>query len=191
MIHLLARVCFVFFKIGLFTLGGGLAVVPLLKEELAQRGWMTSQQFLDVFAIAQSTPGPIGFNTATFVGFKIFERTGSGFLVAALAALAATLAIIAPSVIGAGLCGGWFERNRNVPWVARIFSVLRPLVSGIVCGAGIALAWECFNGAGGARAAVVNVAIASICCAITVSRKFSPLWGLGLGAVAGAVGYFI
>jgi len=81
----------VFFKIGAFTFGGGYAMVPLIEREVAERrGWITSQDMLDIIAIAESTPGPIAINSATFVGYKVCGFWGSFFC---------TLGIVLPSFV--------------------------------------------------------------------------------------------
>ena len=80
-----------FFKIGLFGFGGGYAILSLIQSEIAHYGWMTSQEFTDMVAISQMTPGPIGINAATYVGYT---STGS-----VLGAAVATFAIILPSLI--------------------------------------------------------------------------------------------
>ena len=64
MLRLLADIFLSFFKIGLFTLGGGLAIISLVQQEMVGRGWLTNAQFMDILGIAQMTPGPIGVNTA-------------------------------------------------------------------------------------------------------------------------------
>ncbi len=82
---------YVFFKIGAFTFGGGYAMVPLIEREVAERrGWITSQDMLDIIAIAESTPGPIAINTATFVGYKTAGVIG---------AMAATVGTVLPSFV--------------------------------------------------------------------------------------------
>lgn len=81
---------FTFFKIGLFTIGGGYAMIPLMEKEIVAHSWLTQAQFLDIVAIAEMTPGPISINAATFVGYKLF-----GFIGAALA----TFGVVAPSLI--------------------------------------------------------------------------------------------
>ena len=79
-----------FFKIGLFSVGGGLATLPFLQELVYKYGWITSEELLNMIAISESTPGPIGINTATFVG-----NTTAGVL----GGVVATLGIITPSII--------------------------------------------------------------------------------------------
>ncbi|MEG0710936.1 MAG: chromate transporter, partial [Niameybacter sp.] len=81
---------FEFFRIGLFALGGGLATIPFLEQLIDKYGWITSADLLDLIAIAESTPGPIGVNAATYVGFHVEGLLGS---------LIAVLGLVTPSVI--------------------------------------------------------------------------------------------
>ena len=170
-----------FFKIGLFTIGGGLVIIPLIQREMVTRGWMTTEQFLDIIGIAQSTPGPIGVNTATFVGYRVIEALGGGLGISLFGALVATLAVTAPSVICVHFGGGWFERNREKKWVRRVFMVIRPLVALLVTWAGIDLSRECLSGA----AHLVPVVVAAVGFVLTVTKKISPLWSLLLGGLVG------
>ena len=84
-------VFWVFFRIGAFTFGGGYAMIPLITEEtVTKRKWISEQDILDIFAIAESTPGPIAINSATFVGYRVAGFWGSFF---------ATLGVVMPSFI--------------------------------------------------------------------------------------------
>ncbi len=69
--NLFVKLAYTFFKIGLLTVGGGLAMIPIIQHEMVRRGWLDNQQFLDILGIAQMTPGPISVNTATFVGYRV------------------------------------------------------------------------------------------------------------------------
>ena len=81
----------VFFKIGAFTFGGGYAMIPIIEKEVSEkRAWISEEDILDIFAISESTPGPIAINTATFIGYKIGGVLGSAF---------ATLGVVLPSFI--------------------------------------------------------------------------------------------
>ena len=191
MLKLLADIFLSFFKIGLFTLGGGLAIISLVQQEMLGRGWLTTAQFIDILGIAQSTPGPIGVNTATFVGYRVAEMQGHSLAAAVLVSLFATLSVTLPSVIGVHVGGGWFERHRESPWVKSVFAVLRPLVAGFVTAVGVALTLECFGAEnvyslGGLTFRPVACAVFAATLLITVTKRFSPLWGLLLGALAGA-----
>ena len=192
MLRLLADIFFSFFKIGLFTLGGGLAIISLVQQEMIGRGWLTNAQFMDILGIAQMTPGPIGVNTATFVGYRVAEMQGHPWWAAALVSLFATLSVTLPSVIGVHFGGGWFERHRESPWTQRVFAVLRPLVAGFVTAAGVMLALECFGAAdvcslGDLSFSPSAYIVFVVTLLITLTRRFSPLWGLALGAAVGLV----
>jgi chromate transporter len=191
MLKLLADIFLSFFKIGLFTLGGGLAIISLVQQEMLGRGWLTTAQFIDILGIAQSTPGPIGVNTATFVGYRVAEMQGHPLAAAVLVSLFATLSVTLPSVIGVHFGGGWFERHRESPCVKRVFAVLRPLVAGFVTAVGVGLTLECFGAEnvyslGGLTFRPVACAVFAFTFLLTVTKRFSPLWGLLLGALLGA-----
>lgn len=81
---------FVFFIIGLFTIGGGYAMIPMLQDQIVGRGWLAAEELLNIFAVSESTPGPFAVNTATFVGYNL-----GGFLGAAMA----TLGVVLPSFL--------------------------------------------------------------------------------------------
>jgi len=192
MLKLLADIFLSFFKIGLFTLGGGLAIVSLVQQEMIGRGWLSNSQFMDILGIAQMTPGPIGVNTATFVGYRVAEIQGSPWWAAALISLFATLSVTSPSVIGVHFGGGWFARHRDAPCVRSVFSVLRPLVAGFVTAAGTMLALECFGAAdvyslGNLAFGLRDCIVFAVTLAITLSGKLSPIWGLAFGATLGLV----
>ncbi len=192
MLRLLADIFLSFFKIGLFTLGGGLAIISLVQQEMVGRGWLTNAQFMDILGIAQMTPGPIGVNTATFVGYRVAEMQGHPWWAAALVSLFATLSVTLPSVIGVHFGGGWFERHRESRWVKSVFAVLRPLVAGFVTAAGAMLTLECFGAAdvyslGSLSFSPSACVVFFATLAITLTKRFSPLWGLALGAVAGVL----
>ncbi len=195
MLKLLADIFFSFFKIGLFTLGGGLAIITLVQQEMAGRGWLTNAQFMDILGIAQMTPGPIGVNTATFVGYRIAEMQGCSPLMAVAVSLFATLSVTLPSVIGVHFGGGWFERHRESTCVKRVFAVLRPLVAGFVTAAGLTLALECFGAPD--VYSLDDLSFDPVACfvfaatlVITLTRRISPLWGLAIGAAAGVLCQF-
>ncbi len=120
LLHLFA----IFFKIGLFTIGGGLATLPLLQQEMLSRGWLTQAEFIDMIAISQSTPGPIGVNLATFVGFRLASYSG---------AVIATCALSAPSVIIIVLIARIFARLCPPAFCRRRLSQgLRPAAVGLI-----------------------------------------------------------
>ena len=185
MLRLLADIFLSFFKIGLFTLGGGLAIISLVQQEMIGRGWLTNAQFMDILGIAQMTPGPIGVNTATFVGYRVAAQHGAGVWTALAVSFVATAAVTLPSVLGVHFGGGWFNRNRERPVVRRVFVILRPLVAGFVTAAGVALTLDVFPRFGFTVREFVDAGVFAVTAALVLTKRFSPLWGLLLGALAG------
>lgn len=121
------KLFFVFFKIGLFSIGGGLATIPFLQELIDSYGWITSQELLDIIAISESTPGPIGINAATYVGYKTAGIFGG---------IIATIGIVVPSIIIITLIATYFEKVNERPIVQNGFYTLRPAVIGLIGAAG-------------------------------------------------------
>lgn len=118
---------FTFFKVGLFTVGGGLAALPLLHKALVtDQLLITEETFIDMFAISQSTPGPIGINMATFCGFEAAGIPG---------ACIATAGMAAPSLIIIVLLASIAAAYRKSPAVSAIFSILRPAATGMIAAA--------------------------------------------------------
>lgn len=123
---------YTFFKIGLFGFGGGYAMLSMIQGEVVtQYGWLTAQEFTDIVAISQMTPGPIGINAATYVGFT---ATGSIF-----GSIIATFAVILPSFILMLTISKFFLKYQKHPVVEAIFSGLRPAVVGLLASAALVL----------------------------------------------------
>ena len=118
--------CWEYFKTGLFAVGGGYATIPFLKEMSVKYGWFTLNNITTMLAVSESTPGPIGVNMATFVGYKMFGIPG---------AIAATLSLVAPSVIVITIIASVLEKFRQLKVVQGIFSGLRPAVVGFILSA--------------------------------------------------------
>lgn len=115
-----------FFKIGLFTIGGGLAAIPLLREELVKGGWVSSAEFIDMLAVSQSTPGPIGINMATYAGFKAASVAGS---------LAATAGMVAPSLIIIIIIARFMRDFADRPAIRNLLAGVRPAAIGLIAAA--------------------------------------------------------
>ena len=123
---------YTFFKIGMFGFGGGYAVLSMIQGEVVTRyGWLTAQEFTDIVAVSQMTPGPIGINTATYVGFT---ATGSVW-----GSLIATFAVVLPSFILMLAISKFFLKYQKHPAVEAVFSGLRPAVVGLLASAALVL----------------------------------------------------
>ena len=117
-----------FFKTGLFSVGGGMATLPFLYHMSETKGWFTAAQLADMVAISESTPGPIGVNMATFVGFTTGGIPGS---------IVATLGLVAPSVVIILIIARFLEKFRSNKTVDAAFYGLRPCSIGLIAAAGL------------------------------------------------------
>ena len=123
---------YTFFKIGLFGFGGGYAMLSMIQGEVVTRyAWVSTQEFTDIVAISQSTPGPIGINAATYVGFT---ATGSIW-----GSVIATFAVVLPSFILMLTISKFFLKYQKHPAVEAVFSGLRPAVVGLLASAALVL----------------------------------------------------
>lgn len=113
----------VFFKIGLFSFGGGYAMIPLLETEMQNSGWIDMKEFADIVSISQMTPGPVGINAATYVGFKTAGIPGS---------ICATLGVFLPSFILIIMAASFFENFKENRFVAAVFMGIRPATIGLI-----------------------------------------------------------
>lgn len=122
----------IFFKIGLFTIGGGYAMLPIIQKEVVEsKGWMTDEEFLDAISLTNSLPGPLATNSATFVGYRVAGVLGS---------VAAVLGAATPSVIIILLISMVFHNIIEYPVVQNVFNGVRPAVVALILYAVIKLA---------------------------------------------------
>jgi len=122
---------FVFFKVGLFSFGGGYAILPLMQHEVVDvNKWISFKEFMDIVAVSQITPGPISINLATHVGYRIGGTLGSTI---------ATTSVVLPSIIIVSIIVIFLKRFNKLPVVQRIFKSLRVTIVGLILAAGIAL----------------------------------------------------
>lgn len=149
------RLFFEFFKTGLFAVGGGMATIPFLYDMAAATGWFTEQDLVNMIAVGESTPGPIGVNMATYVGYVTGMAQG-GIATAILGAVIATLGLITPSVIIILIIASFLGSFRDNPLVERTFYGLRPASAGMIASAGLGVAVTnlFFSGMGWTLAAV-------------------------------------
>ncbi|MBC2853879.1 chromate transporter [Cetobacterium sp. 2G large] len=124
-----------FFKIGLFSFGGGLAMLPLMQDVVFRQNWLTEQQFLDIIAISQVTPGPIAINTATFVGHQVAGIPG---------AFVATFSSALPSFIVILIVASIFYKIKDNPKKDLFFRGVKPVTLALISFAGIIIAKPTF-----------------------------------------------
>ncbi len=117
-----------FFRIGLFSFGGGYAMIPLIQSEILNHAWLSAAQFADIVAIAEMTPGPIAINSATFVGYKVAGVLGSA---------SATIGVTLPSLLLVLLVARFVARWQDKPLFNQVFYGIRPVVVGLIISAGI------------------------------------------------------
>ena len=125
-----AKLFYEFFKVGLFAVGGGMATFPFLTALAEKSGWYTQQQLVDMIAIAESTPGPIGVNAATYVGFSTAGIPG---------AVVASLGLITPSFLVILIIAQVLAKFRDSKLVNDLFSGLRPASAGLIAAAGFSV----------------------------------------------------
>ncbi len=121
-----------FFKTGLFAVGGGLATIPFLREMAAEYGWFTENELIDIIAISESTPGPIGINMATYAGFKAVGIFGG---------LITTLSLVAPSVIIICIVSVFLRKFKDSKTVKGVFYGIRPASVGLIGAAIMSVLW--------------------------------------------------
>lgn len=156
----------VMFKIGLFTFGGGYAMISLLESELvAKRKWLESDEFLNVVAIAESTPGPVAINAATYVGYKLAGVWGS---------LSATIAVALPSFSIIFLISLFFDAFLSLKYVAYAFDGIQVCVIFLILSAGVKMLIKL-------EKTVWNIAVTAVVIAVMIalsvlSIAFSSVW---------------
>ncbi len=133
------RLFYEFFKTGLFAVGGGMATIPFLYNMADATGWFTRMDVDNMIAVGESTPGPIGVNMATYVGYLTGMSEG-GLPFALLGAVVATLGLITPSIIVILIIASFLKSFRNNRYVESAFYGLRPASTGLIAAAGLSVA---------------------------------------------------
>ena len=137
---ILIQLFYTFFKIGVFAFGGGYAIISLIQGEIvAFREWLTSAQFTDIVAVSQMTPGPIGINSATYVGYTAAMNATGSQMIAVAGSLLASFALMLPSFVLMLTISRYFMKYCKHPMVERVFEVLRPAVVGLILSAALLL----------------------------------------------------
>ncbi len=138
---LLLQIAWTFFVIGAFTIGGGYAMLSLIQNEVvAVHGWISESTFTDIVAISQMTPGPIGINSATYVGYEVMLGATGLHWMGVIGSLVATLALILPSFIIVLLIVRFYTKFRGSTLYEGTMGWLRPTVVGLIAAAAVILA---------------------------------------------------
>lgn len=169
------------FKIGLFTFGGGYAMLALLENEFVEkRGWLTKEEFLNMLAIAESTPGPIAINSATFIGYKTAGVLGSAF---------ATLGVCLPSFIIIYTISLFFDAFLKLKFVQYAFLGIRACVVYLIASAGFKLLKGLKKNV---LSTVIFVAVLVVMTAFSIfAVKFSTVFYILICGTIGLVAYLI
>jgi len=167
-----------FFKIGLFTVGGGYAMLALIQREIVEHGWLTLEEFIDILAVAEMTPGPIAVNAATFVGFRTASYLG---------AVTATGAVVLPSLIGILLISRAWQKYKDSPAVVAVFKGVRPTVAGLIISVALTLGATVLTANHHGTVNLVGVAMAAGVLLGVYLKKVDPFKMIVLCALLGVL----
>ena len=163
---------FTFMKIGMFTIGGGYAMLPLIQREVVDRGWMTKEEFIDIFSVAQSLPGIFAVNISIFVGYRLKKIPGG---------IICALGTILPSFVIVLLIALFFTQVKDNVWVEKIFKGLRPAVVALI-------AVPCLTTARSIRLSYKQLVIPIGAALLIWLGGVSPAWII-LAAIVGGIVY--
>lgn len=189
------RLFFEFFKTGLFAVGGGMATLPFLKIMGESTGWFTQTDLMNMLAVSESTPGPVGINMATYVGFTTAGLTGS---------IVATIGEVTPSIVIIMVIAAMLAKFRDSKYVANAFYGLRPASTGLIGAAGAGVVLQVFAGissssgdsiftkySGGGAISIKAVILAAIIFVLSryvkQTKNLHPIVFIAISAVAGVV----
>lgn len=173
-----------FFVIGMFTIGGGYAMLSLIQNKVVTvHGWIDEVAFTDIVAISQMTPGPIGINSATYLGYTVLQNTGASEFMCILGSFTATFAVVLPSfIIVLAICKV-YDKFRDHYMFKGVMTGLKPAVLGLIGTAALGLAtpdnfidWKSY--------VLCLAAFAGL-----YFKKIGPFSAIGLGAIAGLILY--
>ncbi len=194
---ILCKLFWEFCKTGLFAIGGGMATVPFLREIADKTGWFTAGQLADMIAVSESTPGPLGVNMATYVGYTVgSSQLGSPWM-GIVGAVTATLGLIFPSIVIV-LCISFFlKRFRTSTLVDAALYGLRPASVALISAAGVEIVLfailrvDSIYQIGAAQLSWKSVALAAGVYAgtnlIPKIKKLHPIWFILLSAIVGII----
>lgn len=179
------RLIWSYLKIGLFGFGGGYAMLSLIENEIVDPGWITEKTFTDIVAISQMTPGPIGINSATYIGFVAplengFDRIWFGLL----GSILCTLVVVLPSFLLVIYTGRYIRKHRESPVIKGVFMGLRPVVVGLIASAALLLMNQA-NFGSDTFSVVASIAICVSAFCLCFFTKIHPIFIIIAAGVAG------
>jgi len=179
-----------YFKTGLFAVGGGMATIPFLYDMSDKTGWFTHQDLANMIAVGESTPGPIGVNMATYVGFVTGMSQGS-IGTAILGAVTASLGLVIPSLIVILIVAAMLKKFKGNKYVNRAFYGLRPASTGLIAAAGISVAVSNLFGSGtfsiNWKGWILAVVLWLLTNKVSKTKKLHPIVFIGISALVGIV----
>ena len=176
MLETYLKLIWAYLKIGLFGFGGGYAMLSLIQREVVDSGWITSQMFTDIVAISQMTPGPIGINSATYIGYVV---TGSVF-----GSLITTITVVLPPFILTLIASHYIQRHKQSPFIKGAFMGLRPVVVGLIASAALLLMnSENFGYLMNERLITIAICVASFC--VVYFTRIHPILVIVLAGLVG------
>lgn len=188
-----------FFKAGLFAIGGGMATIPFLYDISDKTGWFTHTDLANMIAVGESTPGPIGVNMATYVGF-VTGMQDAGLITAIFGAIVATVGLVTPSVIVILIVAAVLKSFRNNRYVESAFYGLRPASTGLIAAAGLSVVFSTMVviGADGLnhvfslnwKGAVLAVVLWLLTNVVEKTKKWHPIVFIGFAALIGVIFQF-
>jgi len=184
------RLIWSYLKIGLFGFGGGYAMLTLIEREIVGHGWLSSTAFTDIVAISQMTPGPIGINSATYIGYMAPGSVDPRFsnpLWGLLGSIVCTLAVVLPSYLLVLYTSHLVHRHKDSPAVQGIFKGLRPVTIGLIASAALVL----MNGDNFGTETIDIIKSTAICVAAFVATYFAKIHPIAVICAAGLVGYIL
>ena len=181
-----------FFKIGLFGFGGGYGMLSLIQNEVVENHqWISNSEFTDIVAVSQMTPGPIGINSATYVGFKAMENAGMSRTEAVCGSLLASFSVMLPSFILMLLISAFFMHYKDHKSIQTVLKWLRPVVVGMLAAAVLLLLNEENLGAFSADnlQLYVSIGLFALAFAATYFWKIGPIKVILLAGLFGGFFY--
>jgi chromate transporter len=183
---------YTFLKIGLFSFGGGYGMLSVIQGEVVTRhGWLSAAEFTDIVAVSQMTPGPIGINSATYVGYTAVLNSGAPEWLAVMGSLVASFAVMLPSIVLMLVVSRFFMKYSKHGSVEAVFKGLRPAVVGLIASAALLLMTEENFGSPIETPLQFWVSVALFLAAFVAMKffKVSPILILLLAGIFGGVFY--